>query len=290
MTVSALAIGGCSVTSAGVKKGDERNMARSIDDVSAGRVIKARLARAYDFDLKNVDVEVAEGIAVLTGSAETEKDRLEAEKIAWSAPNIIQVGNEIRLNNETGVFRDSKDAIIQTRIRTRMMTEKGVKARNVNIETENGVVYLLGVARDKTELHKITEIASTTDGVKEVVSYIRIHGQPITSQAGFSSVPRPSSGSTGLDPSIPRLLAPAQPSAPQSAQRELPGFLTTTPQETPETEPFYRDPKTGEKIVLPPGTKTIPYNPNGAAGQSGAPYYIDPSNGERIQIVYVTPK
>ncbi|NNE57385.1 MAG: BON domain-containing protein [Hellea sp.] len=270
MTVSAFAMGGCSVTSAGVKKGDERNMSRSIDDVSAGRAIKARLARAYDFDLGKVDVEVAEGIAVLTGTVGTENDRLEAEKIAWSAPNVVQVGNEIRLNNGTDVFRDSKDAIIQTRIRTRLMTEKGVKARNVNIETENGVVYLLGVARDKTELHKMTEIASTTDGVKEVISYIRIHGQPITTQAGFSAAPR-SSGPLTLDPNIPRLAAPGQPN-------------------TPETEPFYRDPKTGEKIILPPGTKTIPYNPNGAAGQSGAPYYINPSNGEKVQIVFVTRK
>lgn len=292
-----LALSGCAITTAGVKKGDERNMARSINDVSAGRAISARMSRAYEFDLDKVDVEVAEGIAVLTGYVPTEKDRQEAERIAWSGPNIVQVGNELAVGDgRRSIARGTKDAFLGSTIRTRLIAEKGVKARNINIETVDGKVYLLGVARNSAELERAAYIASTTKGVKEVISYVKIADQHAgTSNASFS--PAPSIGipnQPGLDPNIPMLGAPG--STPQTAQRQLPDFLTRTPEGTAPGSPapdapFYRDPATGQIVILPPGTKTIPFDPNSVSDPSvpkvgDAPYYIDPSNGEKIQIVW----
>lgn len=300
-SVSMLAMSGCAITTAGVKKGDERNMARSINDVSAGRVISARLSRAYDFDLDKVDIEVAEGIAVLTGSVPTDKDRIEAERIAWSGPNIVQVGNELRVGDaQGGLVSGGKDALLSSTIRTRMIAEKNVKARNVNIETYNGTVYLLGVARDTAELERMTYIASTTKGAKEVISYVKIASQPVTSQAGYSMPSASMPMSTITSPyggNVPQLQAPSQP-APQTALRQLPDFLTTTPNGVPQgapagdpNEPFFRDPATGERIILPPGTKTIPYVPGKPTDPSlpkvgDAPYYINPSNGQKVEIVW----
>ena len=82
ISVSALSFGGlslsgCALTTAGVKKGDERNFARSLNDVNAARAIKARMRRAEGFDLGGVDVEVAEGIVLLSGNVPTQKDRIE---------------------------------------------------------------------------------------------------------------------------------------------------------------------------------------------------------------------
>jgi len=111
-SVSMISLSGCAIATAGVKKGDERNMARSIHDISAGRAISARMARAYDFDLDKVDVEVAEGIAVLTGRVPSEKDRTEAERIAWSGPNIVQVGNEIAIGGKSNIIRGGKDTVL----------------------------------------------------------------------------------------------------------------------------------------------------------------------------------
>lgn len=270
-------------------------MARSIDDVSAGRAIKARMSRAYDFELGKVDVEVAEGIAVLTGNVPTEKDRQEAERIAWSAPNVVQVGNELEIGaGNRSLTRGTQDVVLGSKIRTRMMTDKSVKARNINIETYDGKVYLMGVARNAAELERAAYIASTTKGVKEVISYIKIANQPAVHQTAAMPVilDRPGLDHQGLDPNIPMMGSPQ--TRPQSVQRELPDFLTPTPNgaplsapapSVPEVDPnapYFRDPVTGERVILPPGTKTIPYDPN--AG--GAPYYIDPSNGKKVQIVW----
>jgi len=87
---------------------------------------------------------------------------------------------------------------------------------------------------------------------------VKIANQPVTTNASFGprsgpAIPRPS----GLDPSIPMLGGPqaAPQSGPQSAQRQLPDFLTATPQPSAggaaaPNEPYFRDPATGEIIVL----------------------------------------
>lgn len=279
LSLAAIAVSGCALTTAGVSPGDERNFARSIDDMSAGRAIKARMTRAVDYKLTKVDVEVEQGIVVLTGYAPTETDRTEAERIAWSAPNIVQVGNEISLEKKGGLIRGTKDAVLNSSIRARLTAEKSVKARNVNIEAENGVVYLLGVARTPEELEKIAYIASTTKGTKEVISYITLP-EGYVQTASFDSQRSFSQNPQSFD------------STPQ--RRALPESLSLAPDSesfgvgAPESnEPYYRDPKTGERIYLKPGTKTVPYVP----GDGGdVPHYIDPDTGTKIPITYRRPR
>ena len=139
--ILAVSLSGCAVATAGIKKGDERNFVRSVKDVNAGRVISARMTRAYDFKLKGVDVEVAQGIVLLSGNVPTQKDKIEAARIAWSARGIEQVGNEIMINGKQSFLRNTKDGILEKKVRTRMTADRLVKARNFNIETHDGIVY-----------------------------------------------------------------------------------------------------------------------------------------------------
>ena len=292
LSLAALSASGCAVTTAGVSPGDERNFVRSLDDVNAGRAIKARMVRA-DHKLGDVDIEVAEGIAVLTGNVTNPEARLEAERIAWSASDVVQVGNEIQVNSKNSFVRGSKDSFLNAAIRTRMVADTSVKARNVNIETHNGVVYLLGVARTPQELERFTHIASTTKGVKEVVSYITYPNTQTQAASYLAPAPVAQPNYT---------LPPTSPYSAQPESRALPKGLTAEPSaglpplSSPNAqaqlgsgplesgEPYYRDPKTGERITLAPGTKTVPYIPGG--GEHDAPHYIDPETGKQIPIIY----
>lgn len=275
----------CSVTSAGVKPGDERNFSRSLNDVSVERVIESRLKRADGFDLSKVDVEVAEGIVVLSGSAPTAEDRIEAERIAWSAPHIDQIGNEIMVGTAAqGFIAGTKNNVLGSSVRTRLIADKSVKSRNVNIEARNGIVYLLGVARSAEELERITYLASTTKGAREVVSYMKVHnGDNLPQTQNYAAVPNsfsqaplpfnPPPNASLPQASLPNVQAPAQ--------RELPSFLTQAPQgpnlSVPNISgsvtqpidplaPYYRDPRTGERIELDPNTGTIPFQPSALSG------------------------
>ena len=274
----------CAVTSAGVKPGDERNFSRSLNDVSIERVLNARLKRAEGFDFKKVDVEVAEGIVVLTGHVDTAEDRIEAERIAWSAPHVQDIGNEITVGTQDTRFLPSaKDNVLGSSVRARLIADKGVKSRNVNIEARNGVVYLLGVARTPEELERTAYVASTTQGVKEVVSYMTVHNgaAPAEYSAETPAAPAYSAAPVYSAPSAEAYNAPI--TAP--SQQALPGFLSTTPNgvglSAPQAPidplaPYYRDPATGERIELDPNTGTIPFRPAAEAAIGGGVGNIAP--------------
>ena len=275
LAFSTVMMTGCAVTSAAIEGGD-RSVVRSLDDMSGARAISTRMRRAYDYNLKGVDVEVAEGIAVLSGNVPTQDDKIEAERIAWSAPGVYQVGNEILVGDKQGIIRNTKDGVLKQSIRTRLIADKTIDSLNYNIEVNEGIVYLLGMAETPEELERAAHIASTTKGTREVVSYVRLAGEAVT---------------PGSFASQERSTAPMPLSAPQPQYRELPGNITSEPRGTdalPSTEPYYRDPNTGEKVILPPGTKTVPYKPE-APGTPALPYYINPDNGEKVMVVYTTP-
>jgi len=292
---------------AGVKKGDERNFARSLNDVSASRAIKARMGRLEGFNLGGVDVEVAEGIVLLSGNVPRDEDRIEAERIAWSGPQVIQVGNEILIKGRQGVVRNTKDGVLNNSVRARLIAAKAIKARNINIEVNDGVVYLLGVARTPEELAMTTHIASTTRGTREVISYIKLaddrsrltangpgfNGQPSQVAGGqIYNAPRQGGVSEVFPPDVDL------PPIPDSQAPSLGAPSTILDNDAIESgEPYYRDPVTGERVIIPEGVTPIPYVPDGGPGSLGAggaplppgaggSYIIDPKTGNMVPVFY----
>lgn len=264
--LSTAALSGCAVTTAGVTKGDERNFVRSLNDVNAGRAIKARMTRAADFTLKHVDVEVAEGIVVLSGNVPDQATKIEAERIAWSAPRVIEVGNEIQIKDGSSFIRGTKDAVLTSAVKTRLLADRSVKGRNINVESHDGIVYLLGVARTPQELERVARIASTTSGAREVVSYVKlsdnasISGQLYQPQNYQAPPPSPTAA---YEP----LVAPQNYQSPNYQTYEAPVAAVPQAQVQPQAAPpSYR--------ALPQGLSATPSAPTGAKG-----YYIDPTTG-----------
>ena len=304
--VLAVSLTACAVTQASLDPNSERTVTRSFQDITAARAINARMLRVEGFDLNDVSVDVAEGIVVLAGAAPTPEDRVEAERIAWSAPGVRQVGNEITVGPSEGLVSKTKDDLIATAVRTRLAASNSVRNLNYNIETRQGVVYLLGVARNQDELKEAARLASITRGVKEVVSYVTIKGempnafdapaQPSYVAQRPVSAPQSITGS-GVDddsfwgtpvsggapalpqsaPSLPEYSGPIAatpiPLDPEAPLAYRPGITELDADALDSGEPYLRDPVTKEPIILPEGVKTIPYMPDeiGGLGAGGTP-------------------
>ena len=268
----AASVSGCAVATAGVKKGDERNLARSVQDGNASRVIRARMKRAYDYDFKGVDVEVAQSIVLLSGNVPTQQDKIEAARIAWSAQGIEQVGNEVLVDDGQSFGRNVKDGILEKSVRARMTVDKYVRARNFNIETNEGIGYVLGVARTEAELKRAAQIAATTKGARQVVSYARIANVP----------------SSNTQRALPSILQ-SEP----SYEAQTPAPITNAPMSQPipfaaPTAP--REIQMGDRLgnELPTDEELGAYR-TGQAGEAvsiieSAPYYVDPDTGKEIPI------
>lgn len=323
--IAALTLGGCAATTAAIAPDGERSVIRSIDDSSAERTIKARMTRQEGFALTGVDIEVAEGVVLLSGRVPRPEDRIEAERIAWSAPNVIKVGNEIGVGGKQGLAQNIKDEWLAKNVRTRLAADTSIRSINYNIEAHDSIIYLMGVARTPDELKGAAKHASVTPGVVKVISYVRVAQSEIerpSHQADYvptipkaadesftytypQTLPEAPDAPTYSAPSIPQSEFPSSqgyesynpdptddgyipygeefseeplvdilPDAPlvdvlPDAPFDIPQIQPapqTTPQPNPQSggdsEPFYRDPITGERIELPPGTVTVPYDPN----------------------------
>lgn len=142
---------------------------------------------SYKVDTFNkLNLTVDQGRVLITGIVQNPDDRVEAVRLAWQVSGVKQVINEIRVADGEGVGGYVKDTWITTRLRTAMTFDKNVDAINYSIDTVNGTVYLMGVARSQQDLDRAVYLARTIPGVKQVVTYVKPAGQPVANDGGGS--------------------------------------------------------------------------------------------------------
>ncbi|MGE0596341.1 MAG: BON domain-containing protein [Hyphomonadaceae bacterium] len=191
--VSACALSsGCVTAAVGTAAGvglfavQDRTIGEGIDDAAASQQIKTRLLTVDRPGFAEVDVEVANGNVLLSGPAPSEQHRHTAELIARNVGSISNVYNEIVVGPHSSFLRSTSDELITAQVRARLAASGAVRAINVNIETFQGNVYLMGLARSQSELERAAEIASRVRGVQRVVSFMEV--RPITT-AGYVEAP-----------------------------------------------------------------------------------------------------
>ena len=179
----------------------DRTIGEGIDDAAASQEVKTRLMAADRAGFSEVDVEVANGAVLLSGAAPSEQHRQTAEMIAHNVRSIDMVYNEIAVGPHSSVLRSVSDELITGQIRTRLAASSSVRSININIETFQGNVYLMGLARTQTELQRAAEIASVVRGVRRVVSFMQVRApdMPYYAQAPSSPEFRGPDGVPGGD-------------------------------------------------------------------------------------------
>ena len=60
------------------------------------------------------------------------------------------------------------DSVISTTVKTKMIGDEFVKARNIDVDVLNGVVFLIGVVESASQKRMAADIARAVDGVKGV--------------------------------------------------------------------------------------------------------------------------
>lgn len=162
---------------AGVAAYEERSI-----DVLARDTKIATLIRTKYFEKDHtmpawIGVEVYEGRALLTGAVNDEARRVDAVSLAWQVEDVKEVINEVQLAS-TGIVDFARDSWITTQLKSRLVLDKQIHAINYSVETVNGIVYLIGIARDQAELDRVMAYARDVDYVRRVRSHVRVKGAP----------------------------------------------------------------------------------------------------------------
>lgn len=159
--------------SAGVAALEERTAKTIAKDTTMAAKIRLNLVNANEKLMTGIGVEVYEARVLMTGIVPTEELRAEAIQLAWKVDQVGDVLNEIQVADAT-VVDFAKDSWITTQLTSKMTFDRDVQAINYNIETVNGVVYMIGLAQHQKELDRVVGYAREISGVQRIINHVRI--------------------------------------------------------------------------------------------------------------------
>jgi osmotically-inducible protein OsmY len=167
-----LVVGGAATTAV-IAASQPRGLGGAISDTE----IQAQINHfwfQHDMDMQSrLSTNVNQGTVLLTGRAKDPEMRLDAVRLAWQANGVKEIINEIVVDDGSTLTDSTRDTWISTQLGTKLMFDRDISSINYSIETVNGVVYLMGNARDPAELERVTGHARSLPYVKRVVSYVR---------------------------------------------------------------------------------------------------------------------
>lgn len=91
------------------------------------------------------------------------------------------------------------DAGITTAVKSKLAADDTVKAYQVEVETENGVVTLRGDVETAAQKEHAVTIARNTDGVTDVIDQLRVNPTAATSGIGDSDIDIRRDGDVDVD-------------------------------------------------------------------------------------------
>lgn len=175
-TKQGAALGGAAAV--GVVIAQERSVGDAVSDAVIRATINELLIR-NDFKLfRDVEIEVVEGRVLLAGNVRRPQDRVKAVRLTWRAAGVKEVLNEIEVRAKGGIGNYARDSWISTQFLYKLLLDKDIRALNYNVDTVNGVVYLIGIAQSPAELKRATNHARAIPYVRKVVSHVRLKDAP----------------------------------------------------------------------------------------------------------------
>lgn len=152
---------------------DDRSFKDDMRDTRINMEIRDSLARQ---DLKyaiDIEVTVFEGAVLLNGALPNVDVIDKVVDLVWQVEGVKKVYNYIRVAPTPSLEVVNEDAAISAKIRYELSFTKGVSSVNYKITMENGVIYILGIAKNQEELDKVVGVVKNTINVSRMIILTR---------------------------------------------------------------------------------------------------------------------
>lgn len=141
----------------------------SVDDRKMEALIGANIKQAHvQLDGAHVNVHSFNRAVLLTGEVPNEEMKNLAGETARAYRGAREVYNELQVRNNTGMLARSNDSWLETKVSSRLIAEKNLNTRGVEVVVEDSVVYLMGKTT-RRDASLMATIASRIGGVQRVV-------------------------------------------------------------------------------------------------------------------------
>jgi hyperosmotically inducible protein len=184
-----------------------------VSDTVITTKVKALYAKDKDVSFRTVEVKTVNGVVHLSGTAKSQAEADKAASLARDVEGVKSVTNEIRVAAASapapaaekpakdrpatakGSDHPIDDSVITTKVKARLVKDKQVHARDIEVKTVNGVVELSGTVRSKREASKAASLARNVKGVKSVKNDLQVAAAAAPEKAPAKDRPATAHGS-----------------------------------------------------------------------------------------------
>ena len=153
-------------------------------------------ATAYDNEL------------LITGIVPNQQMKDAAERLARQIQGVTKIYNEVQVGQPTNFGQDARDNYVSNALRTQLLADPQVRSSNYVVHTLNGIVYIMGYARNGAERDLVLSYARNLSNVSQVKSYIKVGNEAGAAPAEASPRNAPSSAPPPPPPDVPPAPAP----------------------------------------------------------------------------------
>ncbi len=153
---------------------DPRTSATYLDDSEIDMHASGRIATNYPASRVHVNVHSYDRNVLLTGQVPDEATKAQITALVQAMPDVNKVYNQLEIGAPTDFSSRSEDVYISTKVHARFINAGTIPMANVDVVTEHGVVYLMGIVT-QAQGDEAARVARLTSGVKQVITLFEYH-------------------------------------------------------------------------------------------------------------------
>jgi hyperosmotically inducible periplasmic protein len=153
----------------------QKSAGEVIDDSVLTGKVKVALINDPITKAGQISVETFRGVVQLGGFVDTAGQKGQATTVARSVTGVKEVRNDLRVSApQATAGQVLDDSTITASIKARLLEDSTTKAHQINVETQSGVVQLLGFVGSSAVKARAGELAMAVDGVARVHNDLQI--------------------------------------------------------------------------------------------------------------------
>ena len=151
--------------------------------------MKGKMLQQLGWDATSIEIEIDDGTVTLSGEVSEPVTKKMAKQIAKSFEATTKVHNRIEVQDDSAEETETpvadavataeekvQDAVLETRVKTKLLSELGRHGFDVEVEAADGVVSLRGELPDEQRREVALETVRNFEGVDEVINLLKIKG------------------------------------------------------------------------------------------------------------------
>ncbi len=152
----------------------ERTFGQQLDDENIETKAVVNIHAADEaYDEAHVIVVSYNGYVLLAGQVQTQALKTKATEVVRIIRDVRRIYNELEVSAPSSAISRTSDSWITAKVKSWMLGSSEIEGGRVKVVTENGTVFLMGLASQEEE-KRIVTMASGISGAQRVVSLLEL--------------------------------------------------------------------------------------------------------------------